>query len=110
MNRIRNKFFKPFLDHKRVSLRSSSMARRKAISSLQKVGEAYGVILHSNGCVSRRPPATADVKKRPVRYKLSNNQNEQHDTLGDKNILTASKPVIIDNEFNQKFFIAASSK
>lgn len=66
MNRIRKKFFKPFLDQKRVTLRTSSMSRRRMVTSLNKVGEVYGVSVQQDGQVIKRPPATADTKKRKI--------------------------------------------
>jgi tRNA(Ile)-lysidine synthase TilS/MesJ len=78
MNRIR-KHYKPFLDQKRVNLRTSSMARRRAILSLNKVGEAYGVVVNKNGGVSRRPIGTASVKRRKLKYKISSNDKKEID-------------------------------
>lgn len=78
MNRIR-RYYKPFLDQKRVSLRTSSMARRRAITSLNKVGEAYGVVVNRNGSVSRRPIGTASVKRRKLKHKFLNNDKKEMD-------------------------------
>ena len=69
MNRIRNKFFKPFVDNKRTTLRSSSMARRRNMNSLNRVGAAYGVAVKNNGEVYKKTPKTANTGKRKIKYK-----------------------------------------
>ena len=95
MNRIRNKFFKPFLDQKRVNLKSSSMARRRFLNSLNKVGSAYGVIVQENGNVVRKAPGTAGLKRRRIKYKALGSDEKKKEiqtAFGEKNFIVSSQP------------------
>lgn len=95
MNRIRNKFFKPFSDQKRVNLKTSSMARRRFLNSLNKVGSAYGVIVQENGNVVRKAPGTAGLKRRRIKYKILDSDEKKKEiqtACGTNNFIVSSQP------------------
>lgn len=123
-----NKFCKPLLEQKRGRLSfcliaykpeswtfivsTGSMARRKIGSSLNKVGEVYGVVysngnsIHfwtfathfwivlttsSTGMFTKKSPGTADVKKRRIKYKLIDFEKKKKELY---DVFTRIKPVL----------------
>lgn len=86
MNRIRKKYFKPFMDAKRVTLRTSSLAKRKSFKSrsckqyfiggINKIGQAYGVKMQNNGNLVKRSAGTAFGRRR-IKYKQVNHDEQK---------------------------------
>lgn len=85
------------------------MSRRRGMNSLNKVGEVYGVFQKFQ--MTKKPPSTADVKKRRIKYKAIDHEDkkkELHAIFESQKFIVGSQPCLENISENRKLVSSSS--